>query len=65
MEGMGDCGQLTGMEHVLGALLVCLFWVVVVRVDDLAEKSLLLFLASDQAIPVEIGDIVQGNGCCD
>lgn len=39
---MGHCGR-TGMEYMLGALLFRLFWVVVVGVDDLAEKPLLLF----------------------
>ena len=31
------------MKNMLCTLLLCLFWVVVVRVDDLTEKSLLLF----------------------
>ena len=51
MEGMGECGQRTGMEYVLGALLVCLFWVVVVGVDDLAEKSLLLLFSKRSGDP--------------
>ena len=38
-------GKLTGMEKMLCTLFLCLFRVVVVRVDDLTEEPLLLLFS--------------------
>lgn len=50
------------MVDMLFTLLFCLFGVVVVRMDDLAEKSLLLF-SEYSTIPLVTRENEQGSEC--
>lgn len=61
-EVFGGEGGHTGMVDMLFTLLFCLFGVVVVRMDDLAEKSLLLF-SEYSTIPLVTRENEQGSEC--